>query len=125
REAGAEYRRLHLVEARVHAELGVVVAIGLAAVTQAFGQTRSGRIADGQRAAVAERAEVLGRVEAVGRGRTEAADRTPGAGGQVRLATVFDDREAVTLGDREDRRHVGRLPVEMHRHDRGGARRDR
>ena len=34
RQAGAQDRRLHLVEPRVHAELAVVVAIGLAAVAQ-------------------------------------------------------------------------------------------
>ena len=43
---------------------------------------------------------------------------------QVRLRAVFDDRQAVPRGDRLERRHVGRLAVEVHRHDRAGARRD-
>ena len=40
----------------------------------------------------------------------------------MRLAAVLDDGEAVTRGDALDRRHVGRLAVEMHRHDRARAR---
>ena len=43
----------------------------------------------------------------------------------MRLAGVFDDRQAVSRGDLGERVHVHRLPVQVHGHDRGGARRDR
>jgi hypothetical protein len=43
----------------------------------------------------------------------------------VRLATVLDDQEAVSIGDLHQRRHVGRLTVQMHRHDGLRPRRDR
>ena len=76
-----------------------------------------------QRATVAERAEILGRVETVGGGCAKAADRTPFAGRQVRLAAVFDDGEVVARGDLGDGAHVGRLTVEVHRHDRRSVRR--
>ena len=126
RQPRAKDRGLHLVEPRVHAELAVVIAIGLAAVAQALARARRSRVVVGrQRAAVAERAEILRRVEAVRRGGAEAADRPAPARGEVRLAAVLDDGEAVPRGDRGDRRHVGRLAVEVHGHDRGGARRDR
>ena len=42
----------------------------------------------------------------------------PSIGRAVRLRGVLDHRDAVPRGDRQDRVHVGRLPVEMHRHDR-------
>ena len=41
------------------------------------------------------------------------------------LAGVLDHDQAVSPGDRDDRVHVGRLPVEVNRHDRLGARPDR
>ena len=45
--------------------------------------------------------------------------------GAVRLAGVLDHDQAVASRDRQDRIHVGRLAVEVHRHDRLGPRRDR
>ena len=77
------------------------------------------------RAAVAERAEVLRRVEAERAGDADRADRPAVGRGEVRLAAVFDEREAVPRGDALERRHVGRLAVEVHRQDRARARRDR
>ena len=40
-------------------------------------------------------------------------------------AGVLDDREAVPVGDRDERVHVGHEPVQVDRHDRPGPRRDR
>ena len=67
---------------------------------------------------------VLGRVEAEAAGSPGAgpalADRRP-----VTLRSILHQRQAVPLGDLGDRRHVRRLPVQAHRHDGPGARRDR
>ncbi len=46
-------------------------------------------------------------------------------GGANRLCCIFDDRNAVTPAQREQRVHLGALPVDVHRHDRLRARRDR
>jgi hypothetical protein len=43
---------------------------------------------------------------------------------EVRLARVLEDGQVVAAGDRGQRRHVRGLPVEVHRHDCRGARRD-
>ena len=44
---------------------------------------------------------------------------------QMRLRAILDHPELVLARDRHDRIHVGRLPVQMHRDDADGARRDR
>jgi hypothetical protein len=43
----------------------------------------------------------------------------------VRLSGIFDDFQAAPLGQLTDRFHVGRLTVEMHRHDGACPRRNR
>src|SRR5215471_13119831 len=63
-EARAKHGSLQFVEPRVHAELRVVIAIGLAAVAQPRDPLGQLPIACQHRAPVAERAEVLRRVEA-------------------------------------------------------------
>ncbi len=113
---------LHLVQARVHAELRVVVSRCLSAVPQALCACKELWIAGRESAAIPQGAKVLGGIEAVRRGGAEAADRPPPAGGQVRLAAVFDNRQVVTLRHCHDGGHVSRLSVEVHRQDRGGAR---
>jgi hypothetical protein len=114
-------RRLHLVQARVHTELDVVIAIGLPAVSDTPCADGHGAVGERQRAAVAERAQVLRRVEAVAGGRAEAADGPITAGCQVRLAAVLDDGQAVARRHVREGGHVRRLPVQMHRHDRRRA----
>ena len=65
------------------------------------------------------RGHVLGRVEGEGAEGTEGTDVLAVDAGGVSLGAVLEDPEAVLLGDLEDLRHVGRQPVEVHRHDRG------
>ena len=55
----------------------------------------------------------------------EAADATAAVLGAVRLGRVLDHDQAVPPRDRQDRIHVGRLPVQVHREDRLGALGDR
>jgi hypothetical protein len=69
-------------------------------------------------------AQVLARIEAEAAGVAEAADRAVLVDRAVRLARVLDHLEPVALGDLEDGVHVGRVAVEMDRHDRLRLRRD-
>ena len=124
--AGApQHRRLQLVEPAVHPEFGVVVAIGLPAVPEAPCLRATAIVVGGQRPAIAERSEILGRIEAVCGRHAEAADRAAAAGGEMGLAAVFDDRQAVARRDRRDAVHVRGLAVEVNRDDCGCPRRDR
>ena len=79
----------------------------------------------GHRAALTARTEVLARVEAEAGERTEAADPASLVLGAVRLRGVLDHHQTVALGDLEDRVHLRRLAVEVHRHDGSGALGDR
>ena len=54
-----------------------------------------------------------------------AADAAAVVFGAVRLGGVLDHDQAVLPGDLHDRVHVGRLAVEVDRHDGLGPRRDR
>ena len=63
---------------------------------------------EGERADVAERADAAAAVL-----------------GAVRLGGVLDERDPVRARHRQDRVHVGRVPVQVHDHDRLGPRRHR
>ena len=76
-------------------------------------------------AAFAIRAEVLARVEAERAGETDAARAPAVELGAMRLAGIFDHRDAVAVRDRQDSGHVRHLAVEMHRQDRLRPGRDR
>ncbi len=115
---------LQFVEAAVHPHLAVVIAVGLPAIPDPLHLRRQRGIAGGDGAAVSERAEVLGRIEAVGRRHAERSDARPAARRKMGLAAVLDNGEAVPLRDGRDGRHVGRLAVQVHREDGGGAGRD-
>jgi hypothetical protein len=74
--------------------------------------------------AALDRRHVLGGVEAEhGRG-PESAGGPAVQCRAVGLGSVFDDRQAVAGGEREQRAHRGGVPVQVHRDDRRGARRD-
>ena len=75
-------------------------------------------------AALATGAEVLARIEAEAAGQADAAGARASIFSAVRLAGILDDGNAVALGDRRDRVHVGHLAVEMDGHDRLGPRRN-
>ena len=76
------------------------------------------------RPASPKRAEVLAREEREAADRAQAADRVAVIAGADRLRRVLDDRDAARLRRLDDRRHVGRLAEQVHRHDRLGPRRD-
>ncbi len=92
-------------------------------LAQQAGALGQRRVIGGDHAALAAR-HVLRRVEAEGAGAPGSAappvDLRP-----VALAGVLDHRQAVTIGDLDDGRHVSRLPVQADGHDRLGPRRDR
>ena len=68
---------------------------------------------------------VLGRVEAEGSERSETPDRGAVDRRCVSLSSVFEHHQAVLLSNRHDLGHVGRVAVEVDRHDRRGLGRDR
>ena len=103
----------------------MMIAIGLAAVAQPLHSRRQVAIVGRDRAPITKRAEVLGRVKAIGGRRPETPDWLPGAGREMSLTAVFDDRQVVTGCDIGDRDHVGGLSVQMNRHDSRGSRRNR
>ena len=92
----------------------VLVAGAHAVVAQQAQPVRDVVVVGGDHAAFAGR-DVLRRVEREGR-HPEAADAPAVDGRAVSLGRVLDDRGTVPPGDRRDRRHVGRLAVEVHRH---------
>ena len=80
------------------------------------------RILDGDHAALAG-GDHLARVQREARQRPERADRPALVAGADRARGVLDDRQAVALGELEQRVHVGRQAELVHRHDRLRARR--
>ena len=121
----AQEGRLHLVEPRIEAALQVHVFHPAAVVAQHAQPLGQLGIVGGDRAAVAEGAEILGRKETVRAGMAERAGPPSAHLGALRLRHVLDHFQPVLVGQRHDGVHVGRLAVEMDRHDRPGARRDR
>ncbi len=125
RQLDQQQSRLEVVQAVAVADHPVRVLVLLPVVAVQAHRLGGGGVVGGDRAAVAQRPEVLARVEAEGGGVAERARRPALVGGAVRLAGVLDDRQAVSRGDLGERVHVHGLPVQVHGHDRGGARRDR
>jgi hypothetical protein len=125
RELGGEQRGLQPVEAAVDALHVVLVlhqrtVVGVhAAASRQLGVARH----DGAR--VAPGAEVLAGIEAEGAGDAERAHRAAVELREVRLGAVLDDVQSAARADRRDLLHPRRLPVEVHRQHRAGARRDR
>src|SRR5262245_43355613 len=68
--------------------------------------------------AFAIRPEVLSGVEAKATHVRQAPGPTPLVLGTVRLTSILDHREAATPSDLQDRGHVSRLPIQVHRDDR-------
>jgi hypothetical protein len=114
---------LHVIEAAVHAELDVMVFAILSTVAQPPHLVGDDRVVGGHRAAIAQRAEILRRIETERRGRAERPDRPAAAGGEMSLARVLENREILAPRQVAQGHHVRRLPVQVHRHDRGGTRR--
>ena len=103
----------------------MMIPVGLAAVSQPPEPVGQRAIVRDNGSAVAQRAEILGRVEAERSSDADGADRPSARGCEVRLAAVLDDRQVVPCGDALDRRHVGRLPVQVNRQQCPRARRHR
>ena len=125
RQLGAQEGGLHFVEPRIEAALQVHVLHPAAVVAQHAQPLGQPGIVGRDRAAIAEGAEILGREEAVRAGVTQRAGPPAAHLGALRLRHVLDHLEPMLVGQRHDGVHVGRFAVEMDRHDRPGARRDR
>ena len=120
-----QQRRLQLVEPRIDAlEKMAVLRLGTV-VAQRRDALRQPRVGGHHRAAVAQRAQVLGREETEGRRIAKRTGLAAVARRAVRLRRVLDQQQPVPPGQRRQRRHVGQLAVQVHRHDRARARSDR
>src|SRR5215471_20085050 len=98
----------------------VVVPPELAAVSKTADSIRQRGVARDDRTGVAERSQVFRRVEAERAGYPDSPHRPAPNCCEVRLTAILDDRQAVPGSDSLDAGHVGRLPIEVYRHD--GAR---
>ena len=98
-------------------QVGTVVAQGRDPLRQCV-------VAGHHRAAIAQRAEVLGREETESRRVAERAGPAPVTQCAMRLRRVLDQQQPVLSGQHLQRRHVGQLAIQMHRHDRARARPD-
>ena len=73
------------------------------------------------RATVSESANVVARIERERGGRAERARSPAAVARPVRLRGVFENEQAVRLGERLDSGHVARLTIEMDGEDCRGA----
>ncbi len=120
-----QQRRLHFVQARVHA-LHQVPVLDVRPVVAQHPDLRGQRgIVGGHRAAVAERAQVLAGEETETGGVAETSGMAPVQARAVRLRRVLDQQQAMLPRQGSQRGHVRQLAIQVHRHDRPRARADR
>ena len=125
RQPRAKDGRLHLVEPRVHAELAVMIAIGLAAVPEPL-RVRGDRA---RRWSSARRRRRARRDSSSGRSCTRRRRRSCPTGRPSHVARCAWQQSSTMArlcraATAAMRGHVGGLPVEVHGHDGRGARRD-
>ena len=117
-ELHAQHHRLQLIEPEVPADERVVVLGFPAMHPQDRHALRERRVVRDAHAGIAEGAQVLGGEEG------QAADLTEAAGalvlrvlGSYGLRRILDDLQSVAPRALHERRHVGHLPVQVHRHE--------
>ena len=115
---------LETIEAAVHALQIVVVLLGAAVIGEHPRRGNPLGVVRHERAGVAVGAEVLAGIEAETRDVGKRRDRASFVLRSMRLRGVADDAQAVLLRQRQNRIHVRRLTIEMHRNDGLGLRRD-
>ncbi len=123
RQERREDGRLDLVEPRIEAERPAnALALRKAVISQRPHPLGQPGIVRHDGTAVADAAEILGGVERIGGGMAEGAERAAIKGGTVGLGAILDHRQPVPDGKRHEGRHIGRVPEQVDRHDRSGAR---
>ena len=117
--------RLQVGESEVEAELCVQeAALGLKAeIAQTSRVFRQAVVVDQEHAAFAGSDQLVG-VEAEAARGTKRASASAAILGAVRLRGILDDLQVVALGNLEQRIHVHRVAVDVHRHDRPRPGRD-
>jgi hypothetical protein len=118
----AQDRRLQFIQPAVHAGLGAHVTLAPSILAQRRDPRAQLRIRRRHDAAVAERAEILRGIEAEGRHVPEAADTLAGDRRAMGLGAVLDDPDPRRPGQRQDPRHIRRLPVDVDRNHRADRR---
>src|SRR5262245_29531535 len=114
-ELDAEDRALDCVHPVVKTDLGVVVALSLGVVAKCAHPGCERVIVGHDCAAFAAGAEVLPRIETEPGGPPEAANRSAAVSREVSLRRVFEERQAVLVGDFLQWAEVRRLAVEVNR----------
>src|SRR6185503_6036241 len=121
----AEHRALNTFEPVVKAFEIVVISALSAPVAQYAQLACIVSVAGGHRATLAIRAQVLAWVKAEAAHVANAADAPPLVLGAMRLRGILDQYQVVPPRDRQNRVHIGRAAIQVHRQDRLGTRRDR
>src|SRR4029453_10455686 len=115
RQPCSKNSRLQLVEPAVACRFDVLIASGLAAVSQSGNPGDAWCAAGDHGTAISKRAEILGRIEAE-RGRVSIGSNwTSVRRREVCLTAVFDDRERVTLRKLANAGHIWGLTAQVHR----------
>ena len=124
RKLAIQNGRLQVVQARVVAPDDHVSGGRAPMVAQQAQIVGRGVIVGKHRATVTEATERFGRVKAAGSRDPEGAGELAFEFGAQRLRRVFDDLQSVLICKLHDAVHIGRAPVQLHRHDGFGARAD-
>lgn len=121
----AQDRGLQIVEPAVERPALALAAVVHAEAAQLQQDLMNGGIVGDHRAAIAQAAQRLGRVEADRGGDAEGACRLSVELRSQGLGGIFKQQQPAPLADGADRIHVAGAAVEIGRHHRPGARRDR
>src|SRR2546428_2538926 len=118
RELDAQDRRLDLIQPGIQTWYVADIALSPPVFPKQACALRQVSVVGDHSAPVPQRSQVLCRIE------TKCGEMPPGArlpavdGGSVGLRAIFNDLQAVALGNAHDRGHIGRMSVEMDRQDR-------
>lgn len=119
-QSHAQNRRLQLIQPRIDSELPAHVPALPAVLAHRPQGVQMALVRPYHRAAITERTEILGRVETEGSEVAPRTDTAPAKTGTVRLCAVFNDWQCMRTGKSKYLRHIRRLTVQMHGHDRFG-----
>ena len=121
----AEHGCLDRIEAAVVPFDQMLVLFLLAEIAQQLNAFADPGVIGDDGAAVAIGAQILPRIKAEATGVADASGSPPLPHRSVRLTRIFDDAQSMTARRVEDRLHRDDLPVQVHRHQRLRAWRDR
>src|SRR5205814_1720528 len=113
-----KHRGLDWIETRIDASHDVAIAFLGTVIAEPANAANQCLVVRDDRSGVAYRAEVFRRIEAEGGGIAEAAASSPAIPRSVGLRRVFQQKQAMPVGQCPQPIHIGRMTVKMHRDDR-------